>query len=211
VYDIEMFHKVKKTSKIVTVLLWVNVAFAVMTLMLSVLTEVVGGFGDPQQQGIALIGLGGVMMLNGLMYFVTAVFFLIWMNRAHKSAQGLGETFFEHTSASAVWWWFVPIASLWKPMQVMKEIYAASGPLDDLQGDNMISTWWGLWIAMNFTAGCQGYGGEASEVGSVFLVFGLIAVGFEIAAAYYAVKVVETITEQQHDAWTGEKTVEVFS
>lgn len=205
-YDIQMFEKVESSAKAVTIMLWVNIGLAIVSLFASFLA-------GQLEAGSAAMGAVGVLMIGEFLLFVTTgVVFLVWMNRAHKSAQGVGDVFFEHTSASAVWWWFVPIASLWKPMNVMREIHSATRPISDENGDKLISTWWGLWIAMNFTSGCQGYGGEGGgELGPMFVVFGVIAVALEFAAAYYAIRVVETITEQQEEAWTGEKTAEVFS
>ena len=83
-----------------------------------------------------------------LIYLVTGIPFLMWIYRANKNSHGFGANI-TTTPGWSVGWYFIPIANLFKPFQVMKEIWQAS--LDPHQWPLQRSTpllawWWGLWI-----------------------------------------------------------------
>ena len=49
----------------------------------------------------------------------------------------------------AVWWYFIPIATLWKPYQYFKIIYRVSvnhSAWKQVQIPNILFWWWFLWI-----------------------------------------------------------------
>jgi hypothetical protein len=205
-YGIEMFRKTQSIAKIVKVLLWANLGLAVVNLLSGVLASTLGGQGELSDPIILAISVG---MLGALaLLLATGISFLIWMNRAHKSAQGLGTVFMEHSSASAVWWWFVPIASLWKPKDVMREIHSVASPAVDEEGSRMITIWWAFWVASQLTSSCGDITGE--DFNTTFVMLNMIPIVFTAVAAYYAVQVVDLVTSQQERAWASERTVEVF-
>ncbi len=77
---------------------------------------------------------------------------MFWIFRANRNARALSPRALENSAGWAVGWFFVPIASLWKPYEVMREIYKASrAPHDWLTAKNtdIVGWWWGTYILGN--------------------------------------------------------------
>ncbi len=58
----------------------------------------------------------------------TAAVFCVWLYRANRDARALGAREMRFSPRASVAWWFVPIAHLFKPYQVMTELWRASDP-----------------------------------------------------------------------------------
>ncbi len=97
------------------------------------------------------------IMLLGLLQFVivvgTFVVVAMWIYRMAWNARYFAGTHhMEYTPGWAVGWYFIPIATLWKPYQAMKEIWRAS---DDPERMRLVSIpfwlplWWCLWLLNN--------------------------------------------------------------
>lgn len=88
----------------------------------------------------------------------TGVLFCLWTYRAHRNLPALGAAGLEHTPGWAAGSFFVPIINLYRPFQVMREIWKASDPSIP-EGDanawrTMASTaalgwWWACWLLRN--------------------------------------------------------------
>ena len=70
--------------------------------------------------------------LLGYLYIVgfvaAAIAFLAWLNRASNNLATLGVAGQRFSPGWAVGWWFVPIFWLWRPYQVVKEVWQGSHP-----------------------------------------------------------------------------------
>jgi hypothetical protein len=91
----------------------------------------------------------GVLYL--LVYIPTAVVFLRWVYLTNRNARALAGDDLKFTPGWAVGWYFVPVATLWKPYQAMKEMFRASNPdyadnWRDAPFPKYLPLWWGLWI-----------------------------------------------------------------
>jgi len=95
-----------------------------------------------------------------IFYIVSAVTFIQWFRRAyfnlHTRVKGLSNA--EGWAAGA---WFVPVISLFKPYQIMKEMNEKTDELILENGlntehnsnpSNSIALWWALWIVTNVIA-----------------------------------------------------------
>lgn len=152
---------------------------------------------------VILLGLIAMMGLLGLLS--TAIVFLVWYHRCYSNLPALGARDLMATPGWSVGWFFVPIASLFRPYQTTVEMWRASDP-DVLATDansreqlplwNVIPWWWGLWIAgevferlTNDTP--HGIGGAAQVT---VLILSGVTWG---CASILAIKVVKSITERQ--------------
>jgi hypothetical protein len=93
-----------------------------------------------------------VEIVRLLVYFTTAVVFGRWIYRANANARALGADHMTFTPGWSVGWYFVPVASLWKPYQAMREIWLASknpGHSQAQSGDRIVGWWWVGWITSN--------------------------------------------------------------
>jgi len=103
-----------------------------------------------------------VLMLLGLaliLYFVTLIIcmivFLMWLYRARSNLPALGVADARWSPGWAIAWWFIPIMSLFRPYQLVKETWQASDP-ESLPGwrreppPAVFGWWWGLFLVYSF-------------------------------------------------------------
>lgn len=168
--------------------------------------------GDRYYFWILLQALASTLSLPIRIY--TAVFFLIWLNRANKNLTPLQAGYQEFSSGWAVGWWFIPLASLWKPFQVVREVWRESDPeIDPRDGGGFLSGvastssgapgymvwWWVFWVVGNIASNIAGRTLDTNRAdlvqisGAVFLVNAI----FNITAAILAIYVIRDITDRQ--------------
>ena len=144
-----------------------------------------------------------------LTYVLSAIVFLIWLNRAHKNLQFLKPDLLEFTSGWAVGWWFIPFATLWKPFQVVREVWAESDPDFDPDQPQYLSyslhaapaymvVWWIAWLvmlfALNIGRGLVKIPGLTTTNFGAIVFFQAVVVIF---AGVLAITVVRDITTRQ--------------
>jgi len=83
-------------------------------------------------------------------YVICVVAFFMFGFRANKNLRVWTDpSGLEYTPGSSVVWWFIPIANLWKPYEVFREIWILSDP-DDLHegasGRSVVKYWWMAWL-----------------------------------------------------------------
>ena len=97
----------------------------------------------------AYVQAGAALVIAGLLFGIAvAIPVWIWMYRAmaiaHERVPSL-----TISPGWAVGWYFVPIASLWKPYEAMSEISEGSqsgaANWDELVG-SLIGWWWAMWL-----------------------------------------------------------------
>lgn len=100
--------------------------------------------------------VGIIALLFTIAYIISVVTFIMWFRRAyynlHTKVYGLLYT--EGWAAGA---WFVPIINLFRPYQIMNELYSETSKLIksetgksiDTSKLSMIGIWWFVWVASN--------------------------------------------------------------
>jgi hypothetical protein len=103
---------------------------------------------DLRQQIISIVYL--------IVYIISAITFIQWFRRAYANLiMVFGRL--NHDEGWAAGAWFVPIIALYRPYQIMKELYEkTSALLNDKLGSyvtnfTFIGIWWTLWIITNVT------------------------------------------------------------
>ena len=100
-----------------------------------------GEASDQRQQVVGIIYM--------LVFIVSGFLILRWIHRANYNARQLGAKKMEFTPGWAIGYYFVPILTLWKPYQAMKEIWQASHKPSDwsfVKVSPLLGLWWFLWI-----------------------------------------------------------------
>jgi hypothetical protein len=106
---------------------------------------------DRRQQVVALAQFA--------VFIVAAFFFIRWLHRAYANIVPLGAQYPRYSTATAIWSWFVPILNLWRPKQVVNDVWRASDPDAPIdQGDTwqreeppiLYAVWWLGWVVLNF-------------------------------------------------------------
>jgi hypothetical protein len=94
----------------------------------------------PARENLGLIlGLGVLGLAVSAVSIFTWVIFLVWTHRAASNVRAFGQQGLEYTPGWCVGWWFIPIASLWKPFDALREIFKASDP--DTVGPGASKPW----------------------------------------------------------------------
>jgi len=90
-----------------------------------------------------------VAIIQFATFIVAGILILKWIHRANYNARQLGATDMTFTPGWSIGWYFIPVASLWKPYQAMKEIWKASSNPQDWKDEpvsSLLPWWWFLWI-----------------------------------------------------------------
>ena len=103
-----------------------------------------GEASDQRQQMVGLIYLA--------VFIVSGFLILRWIHRANYNARQLGAKEMEFSPGWSIGYYFIPILTLWKPYQAMKEIWKASHNPNDWPTEkvsSILGLWWFLWIVTN--------------------------------------------------------------
>lgn len=124
---------------------------------------------DMRQAVIAFSYLG--------VFIVSGILILKWIYQANQNARQLGAKDMAFSPGWSIGFYFIPIVSLWKPYQAMKEIWQASQNPSNWSAEkvsSILGIWWFFWIA-NSIAGQAAFrlsrrAEEISEIMNVNLV-----------------------------------------
>ncbi len=89
-----------------------------------------------------------IAIIEGAAFLGAGVLSLIWIYRSAHNAR-VHATRVEYTAGSCVWWFFIPVAWLWKPYSAMKETWSESATQSGAKVDDhsvLLGTWWACWI-----------------------------------------------------------------
>jgi hypothetical protein len=105
---------------------------------------------DSRRQILNLVDVG--------IFGLAGIPFIIWFHRMFANVQALGGDL-RFGKGWAIGGWFFPVVNLWKPKQVMNDIWRGSDPAAPKdQGDAylrervplVITLWWAGWLAMSY-------------------------------------------------------------
>jgi hypothetical protein len=133
----------------------------------------------------------------------TVVVWLIWQHRGHANLKAVGVTGLEYSPGWAVGWWLIPIANLWKPFQVNRELWKASSGVNDwrsLPTWPLLGWWWASWITAGvlgrIAAGARRSAETPMEIRSADFI-DLMSTGVVVASAVLAIMVVRSVLARQ--------------
>lgn len=97
----------------------------------------------------------GIMQLIG--YIASAITFLYWFRRAYGNLHRVKVIGLEHEEKWALWSWFVPFISLYRPVQIMssiwqetqKQISKTDTSYVVQNGGVLIGLWWAVFLLSN--------------------------------------------------------------
>ncbi len=97
-----------------------------------------------------------ISLLYLIAYIISAVTFIQWFRRAYNNLAA--RTRINHSEGWAAGGWFVPILCLFRPYQIMKELFEKTDKLiknkDGLavktNQQTLIGVWWALWILVGY-------------------------------------------------------------
>lgn len=160
--------------------------------------------------GLLFIGAGLSIIV---VFIATVVAFSMWIHRAYANLPALGnpKEGLEYSPGWAVGGFFIPIANLFIPYRVTKEIWVKSDPSIRSDEDFMFSVpqaatvvgwWWAFWLISNFANKILFRWSGDPETPEALLRQGHLSVAvavLEIVAAVLAIKVVRGIDRRQEE------------
>ena len=100
--------------------------------------------------GDGLSALGSLVFLIGLL--VSIVLFCVFSVRSMRNLHAWNVPDAMSKPGWAAGWYFIPIANLWKPLGVMREIVNGTDSLGGRSSDAPLGLWWCFWIVMNIVS-----------------------------------------------------------
>lgn len=145
---------------------WVTAIFVLQALLVSVLiltnktsVALTGVESLTESEALTLFGILAVNLLYLASSIASAVLFLVWIYRAYSNLPVLGTPNPRFTPGWAVAWFFIPVMSLFRPFQVVHEIWKTSDPRTVTTGFDaaggassawMVGLWWFLFLLGNY-------------------------------------------------------------
>jgi hypothetical protein len=110
------------------------------------------------------VGFAAMGLLQFVAIVVTAIAYLAWLSRSVDNVPGLGGGKPVATPAWSIGWWFIPIANLFKPYQIVVDLYRRMAPVEKV-GTGIVGAWWVLWLLNNVVAQAAGrfFAGDTIE------------------------------------------------
>jgi hypothetical protein len=183
--------------------------------------QIAAGFGQFAAPNISLdgdAGVGGSLWLTFQLlavfvrlplFIITSVLFLMWLYRSNANLVPLRANHREYEGGWTIGWWFIPIASLFKPYQVVREVWNESDPEFDASmgfmplggggGPVFMGWWWAFWISSTIFSNITwrvldpDNKGLAEITAALFTVTGVLSLG----AALLAIVLVRKTTLRQ--------------
>jgi hypothetical protein len=145
-----------------------------------------------EQQGIgAAVGLPAILFL--LSYVAAAIVIPMWCHRVYRNLPALGAQRLRFSLGWAAGAWFVPIMWLWRPYEVLREVWQNSRPKGESR--TLLKIYWTAWLIANWVAVGAVFARFTNDIGSdaVNLFIKLV----DIAAAVFGILVVLRVTRGQ--------------
>lgn len=203
------FLPLRGRANVSKMLLWVCFAASLLGLpagMVEIWLLGIQSDGTALTSGQEFLGLAtaGLALAHFGVYIASAVCFLVWMYRAAWNARTMSNGWSGKPISPgwAVGWWFIPIANLFKPYQVMKDIWFRGESPDGRDylptaGTPLLGWWWGMWIIGNILGNISSrltWRAETYEEMQVAVGVGLVEAIPTLVAAVLAVRVVTAVT-----------------
>ncbi|MDQ3634952.1 MAG: DUF4328 domain-containing protein [Acidobacteriota bacterium] len=176
-----------------------------LVLIISPNAQMDMGDGSSMQIGLAIIGI--LSLIEIPLRIATVVFFLMWLYHAYKNLSALKAQHLEFSPGWAVGWWFIPLANLVKPFQVVRELWNESDPefdeelgflAGDLGAPTIIGFWWATFLISGFLFRISSnLIDNAGNIDTYFPTVLLLGAIINAVAAVLAIIIVKKITEKQ--------------
>ena len=140
-----------------------------------------------------------------LLYALTGIVFLLWLHRCYVNLVELGARDLRFTPGWAVGYWFVPVLNLFRPKQILDELWRATAPVDRGEMDEAakktpLTAYWLCALITSFVTASIGRASGVETISDLkhtanWLIVSCLA---DIAAAGLAYRLVSTLTARQN-------------
>ncbi|MET7730939.1 DUF4328 domain-containing protein [Streptomyces sp. NPDC005402] len=147
-----------------------------------------------------LTGVAGAA--QGLLLFVCAVVFVIWLWRVRLNAEVFAPNGHRKARAWVIAGWVVPIVGLWYPRRVVVDIWDASSTGEKPWGHALINVWWTLWLLSTIVGEVLYTAFDEADTPRRIhdsMTQTMVADGLDLVAALLAAAVVLRLTRMQDE------------
>lgn len=200
--------KLSFLARAIQITLIIGIVFDVLFGITNVMNLLIGPApGDAETWDMihvaAALLTGGVAIISLVVFLVNAVLIMQWMYRAYLNLEFINTPGLTTKASWAILFWFVPIANLFKPYQVMKEIWQASDPQSDGQGfsaslkpPRIFGLWWAFWI-VNGVIGQITFRLEMAKETTMSDAISVIGQAASVIGALLLIQVIKQTTARQ--------------
>lgn len=181
-------------------LAWVAMGIGMADLRLLV-RATTGDAVAPAERAAQFIANEWLTVAQGVLFLATAVAFLMWLYQARGNIRSLGVRRPAYASEWAFLAFLVPLMNLFRPYQVVREIWQASDPANldpfnwkSLPVSPLVPLWWGLccgFAALGLLAWLTGLGAGVSlaklELTTLLTIGANLLAGLAAGSAYLLV------------------------
>ena len=139
----------------------------------------------------AIVGL-----VQSALYIACIVVFIRWLHRAYKNLDAVAPTQRRHGTGWAIGGWFVPVLNLWRPKEIINDIWRSGGTVPPA----WLAWWWGAFLVTGWISNfaVRSLGGddtpqEFRESALAYAVSDGLDVPMALLAIFVAVKVTQRI------------------
>lgn len=129
-------------------------------------------------------------------YIATGVLFLKWKYRLSKNLHVKAAGNWEHSPGGSIGWYFVPVATWFKPYQVMREIWSKAHKKTWKGNCRLLPGWWILWIISSIFAQVlwRINADTVSEMQRMALIQ-VVSDGIDIALGFTTIALISNMTQ----------------
>ena len=152
-----------KRGKYAITLIWIIFALEIISLILytsqfQILNQNLDKNNIPQSiLTVANNSIDIVGIVYTIIYIISAIAFLMWFRRAYYNLH-LKVKHLSYKESWSLWSWFVPVINLFRPYQIMIELFLHTDILLSKKINNytpshassLIGFWWFLWLISSF-------------------------------------------------------------
>jgi hypothetical protein len=132
-------------------------------------------------------------------YIAGAIVFIRWLRAAYRNADVVAPGTRRYGHGWAIGSWFVPFLNLWRPKQIVNDVWRAGGRDGDAEPGGLLLAWWAAFIVSGWAANIalrSWFGDDTPEElrnGTVGL---LISDGLDVIGAFLAILIVRAATDR---------------
>jgi hypothetical protein len=133
-------------------------------------------------------------------YVLTALFFLAWLHRARWNLDSFGNHDVRHSPGWAIGAWFVPILGLWRPKQIVDDIWHGGAPSPDQRRVPVfVHWWWGLFLCSSVIDRISTRVADGTVAGEQrSTLYALLGSAVTVIDGLLALRLIAAITRNQH-------------
>jgi hypothetical protein len=148
---------------------------------------------------------GAIGLVQVAFLIATAVFFIRWLRLAYRNTDVVAPGVRRYGHGWAIGAWFVPFLNLWRPKQIVNDVWRAGDPTGSPHAARLpllLNLWWAGWIVSNVLAQVAArlaFRQETLDELRTVDAWYIVSDGFDAIVAVLALLVVRGITRRLED------------